>query len=82
MGRPRITTPYGERIHPITGDTQLHKAVDFAAPIGTSVFAPAAGTVSAAWTDASCGRGLRIRHADGFETTRSEERRVGKECGS
>lgn len=69
MGRPRITTPYGERIHPITGDTQLHKAVDFAAPIGTPVFAPAAGTVSAAWTDASCGRGLRIRHADGFETT-------------
>lgn len=68
IGQPRITTPYGERIHPVTGQPQLHKAVDLSAPVGTDVFAPASGTVAAAWTDASCGMGLRITHSHGYET--------------
>ena len=69
MGRPRITSPYGTRTHPVTGQTQsFHRAVDFAASVGTTVFTPASGTVARVWTDTSCGNGLRITHADGYET--------------
>lgn len=68
LGRPRITSPYGERIHPVTGRRSVHRGIDFAATIGTTVFSPASGTVAAVWTDATCGNGLRITHSDGYET--------------
>lgn len=69
VGRPRVTSPYGTRTHPVTGQTQsFHRAVDFAASVGTTVFTPASGTVARVWTDTSCGNGLRITHADGYET--------------
>ncbi len=68
VGQPRVTSAYGERIHPVTGNRSVHKGIDFAASQGTTVFSPAAGTVASVWTDASCGNGVRIAHADGFET--------------
>ena len=67
-GNPRITSPYGERIHPITGNRSVHKGVDFSAPIGTSVFSPAAGTIGSVWRDSTCGNGLKISHTGGYET--------------
>lgn len=67
-GHPRITSQYGPRIHPVTGNRSTHKAIDFAAPIGTPVFSTANGTVAAVWTDKTCGNGLRISHAQGMET--------------
>ena len=67
-GNPRITSPYGERIHPITGNRSVHKGVNFSAPIGTSVFSPAAGTIGSVWRDSTCGNGLKISHTGGYET--------------
>ncbi len=68
LGRPRITSPFGKRTHPVNHTTHPHTGVDFAAPVGTDIFSPADGTVSAVWTDSSCGRGIRISHAGGYET--------------
>lgn len=68
IGTPRITSPFGSRIHPITGELSGHNGIDFSAPVGTTVFTPANGTVAAVWTDATCGNGLRITHTDGYET--------------
>lgn len=68
LGRPRITSSYGERIHPVTGRRSVHRGIDFAATTGTTVFSPASGTVADVWTDATCGNGLRITHSDGYET--------------
>lgn len=67
-GRPTITSGYGRRIHPTTGNNSVHKAVDFSVPVGTTVYSPAAGTVAAVWTDDNCGRAVRIAHTGGFET--------------
>lgn len=67
-GNPRVTSPYGERTHPVTGKPDGHRAIDFAAPIGTNVYSPANGTVERVWTDQNCGRGMRIQHAAGFST--------------
>src|SRR5699024_9504469 len=41
-----ITSPYGLRRHPITGQYRLHGGVDFGAPSGTPVPSTTAGTVS------------------------------------
>lgn len=68
MGLPRISSPFGERIHPITGKPDLHKGIDFAVPSGTSVIAPANGKVTNVWFDSSCGNGLKIQHDIGYET--------------
>lgn len=67
-GLPRISSPFGDRIHPVTGRRQLHKGIDFAVPVGTYVYAPADGTVSSVWRDDSCGNGLKISHGMGYET--------------
>ncbi len=67
-GRPRISSPFGERIHPVTGNRSVHRGIDLAVPAGTNVFSPASGHVARVWTDSTCGNGLRIAHGDGFET--------------
>lgn len=68
QGRPAITSPYGRRRHPKTGNMHNHGGVDLGVPRGTTVFATANGRVSNVWTDDTCGRGIKIAHDDGFET--------------
>lgn len=68
IGRPQITSAYGARIHPVTGNRSVHKGLDFSAAVGTTVFSPAAGTVESVWSDATCGNGLKIAHSNGYET--------------
>jgi murein DD-endopeptidase MepM/ murein hydrolase activator NlpD len=40
-----ISSPFGIRLDPMTGKTENHKGVDFAAPLGTPIHAGASGTV-------------------------------------
>lgn len=42
----RITSRFGLRIHPITGNESGHNGVDIAAPIGTAVYSPIDGTAT------------------------------------
>jgi hypothetical protein len=41
----RVTSPYGERMHPIKKKMLFHKGIDIAAPIGTPIYAIADGLV-------------------------------------
>lgn len=42
----RISSPFGLRVHPITGERlSVHNGVDVAAPIGTEVYCPCDGVV-------------------------------------
>ncbi len=68
LGKPIVTSGFGGRIHPVTGEQSGHWGIDLAATVGTNVFSPANGTVAAVWTDSTCGNGLRIQHSDGYET--------------
>jgi murein DD-endopeptidase MepM/ murein hydrolase activator NlpD len=40
-----VTSPYGMRVHPITGVYKLHDGMDFGVPCGTPVRAAAGGTI-------------------------------------
>lgn len=51
-----MTSPFGYRIHPITGERKLHAGTDFAAADGTPIMAAADGTVTVArYTDSGGG---------------------------
>ncbi|GGO95745.1 peptidoglycan DD-metalloendopeptidase family protein [Wenjunlia tyrosinilytica] len=52
-GHPQVTSPFGNRVHPVTGKLKLHTGTDFGAVEGSSVLAAREGTVvSAGWNDA------------------------------
>ena len=53
-----ISSPYGMRVHPVTGVYKLHDGTDFAAACGTPVHAAAAGTV--VWTRLMSGYGNQL----------------------
>jgi murein DD-endopeptidase MepM/ murein hydrolase activator NlpD len=64
----RVTSGFGPRRHPILGYTRMHRALDFAAPTGTPVYAAADGVVISARTERGYGRIVRLRHPNGVET--------------
>lgn len=35
----RVSSPYGERIHPIKQEVSFHTGIDYATPVGTPVYA-------------------------------------------
>ena len=44
----RLTSPFGERVHPFTGERRHHRGVDLAASTGTPILSPATGRVTVA----------------------------------
>jgi len=64
----RLTSPFGNRINPVTDEKQFHNGVDLAAPIGTPVLCPAAGKVTNVYTNDIGGLQLIITHANGWRT--------------
>lgn len=65
-GKPRISSPFGERIHPITHTPHVHEGIDYAVPSGTYVYTTANGTVTKVWKDNRCGNGLKIKYIAGI----------------
>ncbi|MCU9954812.1 M23 family metallopeptidase [Burkholderia sp. BKH01] len=65
----RISSFFGERIHPLSQAMAFHTGVDLAAPSGTPVAAAADGVVSFVGTDpGGYGRYVIVDHADGYST--------------
>ena len=64
----RITSPYGDRIHPTLGINQFHNGVDFAAPTGTAIYAAYDGIVVAADYSSTMGNYVMIDHGGGLDT--------------
>jgi len=66
--RASISSMFGFRMHPILKRRKMHEGLDFTAPIGTPVYAPADGTVETAGYEGGLGRVLKIRHGFGYLT--------------
>ena len=65
----RISSGFsGARLHPVLKKVRPHLGVDFAAPEGTPVWAPADGVVLARGRDAASGNRIALRHGSGYET--------------
>ncbi|MFP2934140.1 M23 family metallopeptidase, partial [Pyxidicoccus sp. 3LG] len=64
----RVTSPFGERIHPVLGTRKMHTGVDLGVPTGTAVVAVAEGVVRRASEDAVNGRVLVLDHGRGVTT--------------
>jgi murein DD-endopeptidase MepM/ murein hydrolase activator NlpD len=61
-------SPYGPRVHPITGKRTFHHGVDVALPVGTPLTAPADGVVVKKGNGPSGGVTLILQHEDNLHT--------------
>ena len=65
----RITSPHGYRTHPIQKTRKFHAGIDMAAPLGTKIYSPAAGTITFIGFQAKgAGNWIRISHGGGIES--------------
>lgn len=64
----KVTSPFGYRWHPTTGEWSMHKGVDLGAPKGTPIYATRSGTVSIASYSATAGNYVQINHGDGYSS--------------
>jgi murein DD-endopeptidase MepM/ murein hydrolase activator NlpD len=64
----RLSSRYGMRRHPILGYTRLHRGLDFAAPVGTPIYAAGDGQVTKIGRYGDSGLYIKLRHNDRFET--------------
>ncbi len=62
----RLTSAYGYRDHPISGQHDFHAGVDISANIGTPVKAFAAGTIDFVGQSDSYGLYIQVRHENGI----------------
>lgn len=77
----RVTSKYGYRVHPISGNTTFHYGVDLAAAAGTKVVSVADGTVSETGYGSINGNYIKISHADGFVTHYAHLKSIGVKKG-
>lgn len=65
----RISSGFSRaRLHPVLNRVRPHLGVDFAAPEGTPVWAPADGVVAIVGRDGAGGNRIALRHGGGYET--------------
>ena len=64
-----ITSPFGMRVHPISGIYKMHEGVDLSAPQGTPIYAARSGKVTTTSFQAGgAGYYVSINHGDGFSS--------------
>ncbi len=62
-----ISSPFGNRYHPIHHEWRLHAGIDLAAPQGTPIIASRSGVVTtAAYEAGGAGNYVNINHMDGY----------------
>lgn len=64
----KVTSGYGQRLHPVYGHRHFHGGIDIAAAAGTEVLAAAGGTVHETGLDEVLGRYIVLEHFGGFRT--------------
>lgn len=64
----QLTSRYGVRWHPIRGGYRAHSGIDLAAPMGSPVYAPAAGIVQSVGWEGGYGLAVTIAHGGGMTT--------------
>lgn len=63
-----VTSGFGVRMSPFTGESAYHKGIDVAAPIGTPIYAPADGVIVFSGRKDGFGNFIMIAHGYGVVT--------------
>lgn len=63
-----ITSPFGDRVHPISGSKQFHNGVDIRGKTGDKIQSPDSGTVVDVYSNSTGGNQLIIKHDNGYTT--------------
>jgi len=64
-----LTSPFGNRLHPVLGYYRMHNGIDMACPQGTPIYATRAGKVTtASYQAGGAGYYVSINHLDGFSS--------------
>lgn len=63
-----VSSYYGNRTHPVSGEKSFHTGVDLAGPQGTPIVATRSGTVIKAEYQDAAGNFVAIDHLDGYES--------------
>lgn len=64
----RVTSPFGNRFHPVLHEWRLHAGTDFHAAVGTPIAAPTVGVVGAVSWSSGGGLTVTLVHSGGVET--------------
>jgi len=75
----RLASGFGMRWHPILNISRMHTGVDWASPIGTPILASGNGIIEEAGRKGQNGNYIRIKHANGYQTTYSHMSRYAPE---
>ncbi len=76
-----ITSGFGYRIYPFTGETKFHEGIDISTRIGTDVYATADGIVTETSYDITYGNNIVIDHGFGFVTRYGHLSRIDVKAG-
>jgi murein DD-endopeptidase MepM/ murein hydrolase activator NlpD len=76
-----VGSGYGMRNDPFTGQNSMHTGVDFAAPVGTPIFAAAGGVVVSAELHPDFGNMVEIDHGKGLSTMYAHTSRMVVKIG-
>lgn len=68
LERPRVTSSYGQRKHPILKYTITHWGTDYGAPIGTPIRAPGDAVVTYMGTRGGYGKYIQLKHNSEYST--------------
>jgi murein DD-endopeptidase MepM/ murein hydrolase activator NlpD len=84
-GRPvlagYLSSPFGVRTDPFTGESAIHEGVDFAGEEGSAVIATAGGIVVWAGERLGYGRMVEVEHAGGYRTRYAHAKAVTVQIG-
>ncbi|MGM0508614.1 MAG: peptidoglycan DD-metalloendopeptidase family protein [Fusobacteriota bacterium] len=63
-----VTSPFGQRFHPVLKKYYMHDGVDLRASTGTNIYAPRSGRVTYAGWSGGYGNLLKLSHSNGYST--------------
>ncbi|MHA6334637.1 M23 family metallopeptidase [Qipengyuania sp. CAU 1752] len=82
LATSRVSSNFGYRVNPVTGQWRRHAGIDLAASHGTPVVATAAGVVTLAGYAGNYGNLVIVRHGSGVETRYAHLSRIAVGRGS
>jgi len=73
----RLTSSFGMRQNPVTGNMRVHQGIDLAAPAGTEVYAVGEGVVTEIGNDSVYGNYIIIKHKNNWASLYGHLQKIG-----